>query len=66
MRRAAGLARALACAGAGRLSAAHPGPLAPLVLHAVTEKIEHFLADIFELEAEVHQHLGRNTLLLAQ
>jgi len=45
--------------------AAHAGPLAALV-HAVAEQIEHLLANVLEFEAEVHQHLGRNTLLLPQ
>jgi len=52
--------------GRGRLPAAMPARSPALVLHAVAEKIEHLLADVFELEAEVHEHLGRHALLLAE
>ena len=34
--------------------------------HAVAQQVEDFLADFFELEAEVHQHLGGHAFLLAQ
>jgi len=63
----AGLGAALATttAGAGRLPAAHPGPLATL-LHAVAEEVEHLLSDVLELEAEVHQDLGRHAFLLPE
>ena len=33
---------------------------------AVPEQVQHFLADVFELQAEVHQHLGGDAFLLAQ
>ena len=32
----------------------------------MAQEIQHFLADVFELEPEIHQHLGSNALLLAQ
>ena len=35
-------------------------------VHPVTEQVEHLLAHVFELQAEVHQHLGGHAFLLAQ
>ena len=35
-------------------------------LDTSAEKIEHFLADLFELEAEVHEHLGSDAVVFAQ
>ena len=32
----------------------------------MAEQVEHFLADFFQLEAQVHQHLGGDAFLLAQ
>ena len=57
---------AATAAGAGRLAAAHSGPFTPLVLHAVAEEIEHLFADVFQLEAEVHEHLRGHPFLLAE
>ena len=56
---------AAAPAGAGRLAAPHAGSLASF-FHAMAEQVEHLLADVFELEAEVHQHLRGHPLLLAE
>ena len=33
---------------------------------AVAEQVEHFVADFFELEAQVHENLSGNAFLLAQ
>ena len=33
---------------------------------SVTQQVENFLADIFQLQPKVHQHLSRNTFLLTQ
>ena len=38
----------------------------PSLFHAVAQQVEHFLADVFQLQAQVHQHLGRHAFLLAQ
>ncbi len=46
--------------------AAAAAPLAFGSFETVAEQVEHFLADFLELEAEVHEHLGGNALLLAQ
>ena len=35
-------------------------------VHAGAEQVEHFFADLFELEPEVHQHLGRDAVLFAE
>ena len=35
-------------------------------LQTMTQQIQHLLADILELQSQVHQHLSRHTLLLAQ
>ena len=55
-------------AAAGAASAGQPaGPLRALgAFHAVAQQVEHFLADLFQLQAEVHQHLGRHAFLLAE
>ena len=60
------LACPLRFAGGGR-GAQAAGPLGPLgAFHAVAEQVEHLLADLFQLQAEVHQHLGGHALLLAE
>jgi hypothetical protein len=45
---------------------APPPPGASSALGARAEQVEHLFADLFELEAEVHQHLGRHAVLLAE
>jgi hypothetical protein len=50
-------ADAATAAGAGR---------AFFALDAGAEQVEDLLADLFELEAQVHQHLGGDAVLLAQ
>ena len=35
-------------------------------VHPVTEQVEHLLAHFFQLQIQVHQHLGGHALLLAQ
>ena len=49
-------------------TAAAAGRARPLrsLLQAVAEQVEHFFADVFELQAEVHQDLGGDAFLLAQ
>jgi hypothetical protein len=47
-------------------AAATPAPRSPSPPRAVAEQVEHFLADVFELQPEVHQHLGGDAFLLAQ
>ena len=37
-----------------------------LVRHVVPQQVQDFLADVFELQAQVHQHLGGDALLLAE
>ena len=32
----------------------------------MSEQIEHFFADLFQFEAQIHQHLRRHALLFAQ
>ena len=49
---------------AAALGAAAFAPFAPF--DAVAQQVEHFLADFFELQAQVHQHLGGHAFLLAQ
>ena len=53
-----------AAAGCRPLGAAALAPFAPF--QAVAQQVEHFLADFFELQAQVHQHLGGHAFLLAQ
>ena len=52
---------AAAAAAAGRRARSALG-----AFHAVAQQVEHFLADLFELQAQVHQHLGGHAFLLAQ
>ena len=54
-----------ATAGAGHLASAHARPLAAFV-HTVAKQVEYLFADVLELEAEVHEYLGRDALLLPQ
>ena len=55
--------RSLALARLGRPA----GPLAGLgPLESVPEQVEHLFANILEFQAEVHQHLGRHSLLFPQ
>ena len=43
------------------------GPLAAFAaFDAVAQQVQHFLADFFQLQAQVHQHLGGHAFLLAQ
>ena len=61
------LACPLRFARGGRGAAESAGALGPFgAFHAVAQQVEHFLADLFELQAEVHQHLRRHSLLLAE
>ena len=53
-----------AAGGAAALGAAALGPFGPF--DAVAQQVEHFLADFFQLQAQVHQHLGGHAFLLAQ
>ena len=49
------------------LAAAAARPVRLIVRHRVVpEQVENFLANVFELQAEVHQHLGGDALLLAE
>ena len=40
--------------------------LAFAAFNAVAQQVENFLADFFQLEAQIHEHLGRHAFLLAQ
>ena len=58
--------RAVAAAGSAA-AARRRRPLAPFgAFHAVAQQVQHFLADFFQLQPEVHQHLGGHAFLLAQ
>ena len=58
-------ARARFAAAAGSAGNA-AGPLRALrAFHAVAQQVQHLLADLFQLQAEVHQHLGGHAFLLA-
>ena len=41
-------------------------PFASLALDAVTQQVQNFFPHLFQLESQVHQHLGSNTLLFTQ
>ena len=59
------LAGALAFAGRTAGQSALPlGTFGPF--HAVAQQIQHLLADLFQFQAEIHQHLGGHAFLLAQ
>ena len=53
---------------AAAAAAARAPPRSPTfaAFHAVAQQVQHFLADFFELQAQVHQHLGGHAFLLAQ
>ena len=41
-----------------------PPPL--FAFHVVPQQVQDFFPDVFQLQAQVHQHLGRHAFLLAQ